>query len=98
LLGAGPAPAELTVALANYRFEPASIHLEHGRSYLLHLVNRSTRGHNFVAPALIAGKVEVPAGGRVDVAVVAPPAGRYPLKCTHFTHALRGMKGEIVVD
>ena len=98
LIGAAPAPTTVTIALENDRFEPAAIRLHHGQPYVLHLVNRSTRGHNFVAPALLARKVEVPARSSANVAIVAPAAGRYALKCTHFTHAMRGMKGEIVVD
>ena len=42
--------------------------------------------------------IEVAAGRSIDLAVVAPAAGNYPVKCTHFTHAMRGMKGEIIVD
>ena len=98
LVGAAPAPTDVTVQLSNYRFDPAPLRLHHGQPYLLHLVNGSTRGHNFVAPALLARKVEVPSGATVNVPIVAPAAGRYPVKCTHFTHAMRGMKSEIIVD
>jgi plastocyanin len=101
--GAAPPPAPLTVSLTNYRFNPAIIQLEHGHAYRLHLVNASTRKHNFVAPAFLAAAgrdarpIEVAAGGAVDVPLTAPAAGNYPLKCTHFTHALRGMTGWIIV-
>jgi plastocyanin len=102
LAGAAP-PAAVTVNLTNYRFNPAIIQLEHGQPYRLHLVNASTRKHNFVAPGFLiasgrsARPIEVAAGKSVDVTLTAPVAGNYPLKCTHFTHALRGMTGWIIV-
>jgi uncharacterized cupredoxin-like copper-binding protein len=102
LAGAAP-PSAVTVTLTNYRFSPDIIRLERGHAYRLHLVNSSTRKHNFVAPAFLAAAgrdgrpIEVAAGGAVDVAVTAPAAGNYPLQCTHFTHALRGMTGWIIV-
>jgi plastocyanin len=103
LAGAAP-PAAVTVNLTNYRFNPAIIQLEHGQPYRLHLVNASTRKHNFVAPEFLvaagAGRraVEVPDGGVADIAIIAPAAGAYKVKCTHFTHALRGMKGRILIE
>ena len=102
--GAAPAPTALTIELSNYAFEPATIRLHHGQPYVLNLVNRSGRGHNFVAPQFLAaagagrGKIEVADGATVSVAIVAPAAGSYKVKCTHFTHAMRGMKGNIIVD
>ena len=104
LSAANAALAHLTITLSNYRFDPAPIQLRRGQPYVLHLVNRSGRRHNFVAPEFLAaartgrGKIEVPAGGAVNVAIVAPAAGRYKVKCTHFTHAMRGMKSEIIVN
>ena len=100
---APPAATPFTVTLSNYRFDPNIIALQHGRPYRLHLVNPSTRKHNFVAPAFLAAAgqsprpIEVGAGSSVDVAIAAPAAGNYPLKCTHFTHALRGMTGWVIV-
>ena len=104
LSAASPAPTHVTVALSNYRFDPAPIRLRRGQPYVLHLVNRSGRGHNFVAPSFFAAagtghsKYEVPPGGGANVAITAPAPGRYKVKCTHFTHAMRGMKTEIIVD
>lgn len=103
-LAASPTPATITIDLSNYRYDPATIRLRHGQPYVLHLVNRSGRKHNFVAPEFLvaagAGRraIEVPAGAVADVAIVAPAAGTYKVKCTHFTHALRGMKGRILVE
>ena len=101
-LAASPTPATITIDLSNYRYDPATIRLRHGQPYVLRLVNRSARKHNFVAPEFLvaAGRraIEVPAGAVADVAIVAPAAGTYKVKCTHFTHALRGMKGRILVE
>ena len=104
LLGAAPAPTTVTIALSNYRFDPAAIRLRHGQPYVLHLVNRSGGGHSFVAPDFLAaagaprGAIEVPGGATVDVPVVAPAPGRYKLKCGHFMHGAFGMKGAIIVE
>ena len=101
---ASPAPTHVTIALSNYRFDPAPIRLRRGQPYVLHLVNRSGRRHNFVAPAFLAaaragrGKIDVPPGGGANVAIVAPAAGRYKVKCTLFSHAMRGMTTEIIVE
>ena len=101
---ASPAPTHVTITLSNYRFDPAPIRLRHGQPYVLHLVNQSGRKHNFVAPAFLAAaragrtKIDVPPGGATNVAIVAPAAGRYKVKCTHFTHAMRGMTSEIIVE
>ena len=104
LLGAAPAPTTVTIALSNYRFDPAAIRLQHGQPYVLRLVNRSGGGHSFVAPQFLAaagvasGAIEVPGGAAVDVPIVAPAPGRYKLKCGHFLHPTFGMKGAIIVD
>lgn len=101
---ASPAPTHLTIALSSFRVDPDPIRLKRGQPYVLHLVNRSGRKHNFVAPSFFAaaraarGRFEVPPGGGANVAIVAPAAGRYKVKCTHFTHAMRGMRTEIIVE
>ena len=101
----------LTVTLTNFAFTPESLVLEQGRIYRLHIVNAASGGHNFVARdffrrATIApqdaaklrnGAVEVPAGGSVDIRLMAPAAGEYDLHCSHFLHTAFGMSGEIVV-
>lgn len=101
---APPAPTSVTVTLDNFQFAPRPIRLVQGRRYVLQLVNRASGGHNFVAPAFLAAAgvasrgIEVRGGTRVDVPLTAPAAGRYRVKCTHFGHALLGMKSEIIVD
>ena len=96
-------PTPVTVTLSNYRFNPSIILLQPGRPYRLHLVNTSTRGTisspppSLPPPGRRRGAIEVEPGRSVDLAIVAPAAGNYPVKCTHFTHALRGMTGWVIV-
>lgn len=106
---APPQPVE--IALESFRYEPATITLDHGRSYALRLVNRSSGGHDFAAkeffaaaelsPAdrakVVKGKVAVDGGESVTLSLTAPPPGRYPVRCTHFMHSAFGMKGQILV-
>lgn len=104
------APAVTSVNLANFSFAPATIQLQAGVPTVLRLHNVSGGGHSFTAPQFFAaariqpqsaalvqkGKVEVPGGATVDIALT-PAAGQYPLKCSHAFHAGFGMKGTIVV-
>ena len=104
-------PQTIDVHLDNFRFTPGVIRLMHGQSYVLHLTNDSGGGHNFVAKDFLkaatldtggrylvrSGAIEVPSHETVDIRFVAPHAGRYKIKCSHFLHAGFGMTGEIVV-
>lgn len=103
--------AEQRVELANFDFSPREIHLRAGQPYRLVLTNAASGGHDFAAPKFFAaariapddaalmhdGEVEVPAGATRRITLV-PAAGTYKLTCTHFGHALLGMKGRIVVE
>lgn len=105
------APATAQVQLANFKFTPNPIVLEHGRSYVLRLVNVASGGHDFTAKEFFAaatvapgdlrwvmeGEVEVPAGQVREIHLTAPAAGSYKLKCSHTFHKMFGMSGEIVV-
>ena len=107
---AQPAPV-ITVQMSNFKFAPSTIVLDHGRSYVLHLANIASGGHDFtaaeffraanVAPAdrryISDGEVEVPPGRAIDIHLTAPAAGRYKLKCSHSFHKMFGMSGSIVV-
>lgn len=109
-LPASPA-AVIPVILSSYSFTPSAVRIDHGQSIVLRLTNDSDRGHNFVAREFFAaariepasqrlvkrGAVEVARHSTVEVRMLAPAAGRYALSCTHFTHAMRGMTGEILV-
>ena len=114
LAAALPPPTEtlVSIGLSDFRFTPASVRLEHGRPIVLRLTNDSERGHNFVAREFFAaaaidangqrlvrrGVVEVPSHATIELRLIVPAAGHYRLTCTHFTHAMRGMKGDIVVS
>jgi uncharacterized cupredoxin-like copper-binding protein len=105
------APATIQVQLANFKFTPSTIAFEHGRPYVLRLVNASSGGHDFTAPAFFAavtvaptdrrwiqeGEIEVPAGQVREIHLTAPAAGTYKLKCTHSFHKMFGMSGRIIV-
>ena len=104
-------PAAVAVQMSNFKFAPNTIVLDHGRAYVLHLANAASGGHDFTAVEFFAaanvaaadrryiseGEVEVPAGGAIDIHLVAPAAGRYKLKCSHSLHKMFGMSGSIVV-
>ena len=115
MLGAQPAtpqaPTVVNVQLANFKFTPRTIVLDHGRPYVLRLANVAKGGHDFSAPAFFAaarvapedrrmvaeGEVEVPPGQVREIRLTAPAAGSYKLKCTHQFHKFFGMSGKIVV-
>jgi uncharacterized cupredoxin-like copper-binding protein len=100
------------VALSSFKFTPGTIQLDHGRAYVFHLTNQSGGAHDFTAQAFFdaatiapadraridKGKVELGGGDDVDIHLIAPPAGRYKVHCTHFMHSMFGMTGEIVVN
>lgn len=105
-------PAVVNVQLANFKFTPQTIVLDHGRPYVLRLHNASDGGHDFTAPAFFAasaiapadramiseGEVEVHAGMTHEIHLTAPARpGRYKLKCSHSFHKMFGMSGSIIV-
>jgi len=105
------APETLTVTLSSYAFAPDSITLRAGVPVRLHLVNSADKGHSFSAPEFFAaasvapadqskvenGEVEVDPGQSVDLSVTPARAGTYSLDCSHFLHAIMGMRGHIAV-
>ena len=105
----GLAPVVVTIRLSNFAFDPHQVQLRSGVPVTLHLVNDSSGGHNFSAPAFFAasaypsgtpprnGKVEIAARESVDITVVPGAAGTYRVECTHFLHSLFGMTGSIAV-
>ena len=108
---AQPTTQTIAIDLSNFKFTPSKPVLEHGRRYVLHLVNSSGGGHDLVAKAFFAaatldpadrakvagGEVDLEGGGTTDIAFTAPPVGHYPFHCSHFMHSTFGMKGEFVV-
>ena len=108
---AWPQPVQgITIRLSNFAFNPDQVTLRVGVPVRLHLVNDSSGGHNFSAPAFFAasafpsgaspagGVIDVAAGGSADVVVTPRAAGTYKFECTHFLHSLFGMTGRIIVQ
>jgi uncharacterized cupredoxin-like copper-binding protein len=100
----------LTVVMVDNRFEPDHITFHAGQPYELRLENRGKEMHEFTAPAFLKaatirdkGKlanggtdVVVQPGTSVSIALIAPPAGHYDLKCAD--HDWDGMVGNITVE
>jgi uncharacterized cupredoxin-like copper-binding protein len=120
-LAAAPAAAQtpgwanarpLTVELSSFRFAPSAISLQHGTAYRLHLVNKSSGGHDFVAREFFAGStiaaddrakirkgaIDVDGGEAVDILLIPNQTGTFKLRCSHFMHSTFGMTGTIVVQ
>ncbi len=102
----------IAVEMSNFAFAPAKLELLAGSDYQLHLVNTSSKGHDFAAPELFAaatvapddrakvvdGKVEVEGGQTVDIRFTPQKKGIYKIRCTHFLHTSFGMTGTAVVE
>jgi len=105
-------PQALTVELSSFKFTPATITLTHGRAYVLHFVNSSSGGHDYVAKDFFAaatiapedrakvknGEVELSGGESADIHLVANTPGTYKSHCSHFMHSSFGMTGQVVVQ
>jgi uncharacterized cupredoxin-like copper-binding protein len=101
----------IDVKVYSYGFTPQTITLQHGQPYQLHFANASKGDHDFTAKAFFSaaqvtgadarkiddGKVKLDGGETADVSLVAPAPGTYEFHCSHFFHAAKGMKGQIVV-
>ena len=109
----GTPPAQRTmIDLSSFKIQPATIVLRHGQPYVLHIVNKARGGHDFVAREFFAaatlssadralvsdGRVELAGGQAFDIHLVAPAAGTYQARCSHFMHSALGMKGTISVQ
>lgn len=104
--------ALVPITMTSYQFAPTHFELQRGKTYRLHLVNASGKGHNFSAPGLFAsstiapqdrakisdGAVEVDSGSSVDVAFIPLTPGDYPINCTHFLHTMLGMRATVSVN
>ena len=105
------APQSITVELSSFKFVPGTLTLERGRSYLIHFVNKSSRGHDYVAKEFFAsatiaaqdrrkivnGAIELSGGDVVDVHLIPTKSGTYKAHCSHFMHSTFGMAGSVVV-
>jgi hypothetical protein len=96
-VGAAPQFETITVHLSNFAFVPNRLRLRAGVPVRLHIVNDSTRGHNFSAPALFllasgfpdgappaSGKVEVGPNQSEDVFLVPRAPGTYKIRVHAF--------------
>lgn len=104
-------PSRIEVRVYSYGYSPQTITMAHGQPYRLEFTNTARSGHDFSAKAFFSaaqvaaadepkvedGKVKLDGGETVDVDVLAPAPGTYEFHCSHFFHASRGMKGEIIV-
>jgi hypothetical protein len=100
----------ITVHLSNFGFDPPRLRLKASVPVRLRLINDSSGGHDFSAPAFFAasnllpgappppnGGVAVGAHQTVEIAVIPRTPGTYRLECTHFLHSFFGMHGTIEV-
>jgi plastocyanin len=103
---AAETPAKVTVALANFSFTPADLHLHAGHPVTIHFVNNGSGGHDFTATMDAAnrarvggtkGRISLGKGESSDVTLV-PRAGTYKAHCSHFMHSSLGMTGKVIVD
>lgn len=102
----------VTVEMSNFKFTPKTLTLEHGRPYVLHFVNSSSGGHDYVAKEFFAsttiapqdrarisnGEINLGGGESADVHLVANTPGTYKSHCSHFMHSSFGMTGSVVVQ
>jgi uncharacterized cupredoxin-like copper-binding protein len=99
-----------TVRLPNFAFDPNHLRLKASVPVRLRLVNVSSGGHDFSAPAFFAassvppgwstpagGEVKVVADQTVEIMIVPRTPGHCRLECTHFLHSIFGMHGTIEV-
>lgn len=103
----------VTISMSNYAFTPATLTLKANQPYRLVFTSTVTKDHDFSAPELFKsgqiapqdkakvssdGDVEVDDGGTVTVDFMPEKPGTYASECTHFMHAMLGMKGQVVVQ
>ncbi len=98
------------VQLSSFAFRPDHLHFRVGTPVRLQLVNESSGGHDFSAPAFFAasafptgsapsgGVVEVAGGHTAEITLIPRVPGTFKVECTHFLHSLFGMTATIVVD
>jgi plastocyanin len=109
---AQPAAQVIKIDLSEYKYSPMEIDLKAGQSYVFHITNSGSKGHDLSAKAFFAtvalapgsaakvkdGDVDLDQGESVDVTLTPQKPGAYEMHCTHFMHAMLGMKGRIVVN
>jgi uncharacterized cupredoxin-like copper-binding protein len=103
---------DVQIVLSSFSFSPSTLRLQRNIPTTLHLMNSASAGHAFSSPELFAavmvapedrgkimgGKIEIPAGGSVDITITPMNAGTYAIVCTHFLHQSFGMHGQAVIE
>lgn len=105
--------APLTITVTNQGFTPRRIAMKSGQGYVLHVANRSDRGHNFSARSFFKlarvdprdqawvaeDEIKLAAGQRATVHIIAPttPGARYDYRSTVLADAGEKMRGAIYV-
>lgn len=103
---------DLEIDLSSFAFSPKTVMLAAGVPYRLHFVDKASGGHDFTAAAFFrdaiidpddkaavqGGAVRLAANQTADIRLIAPKAGTYEAHCSHFMHAVFGMRGQIVVQ
>lgn len=98
----------VTIAESNFAIAPTVIHLPAGVPVRLLFTNASGSSHDFSAPEFFrqaqlvsdpvgGGEIDVPRHGQASV-VLVPKKGSYRAHCSHFGHAMFGMKATILVE
>jgi uncharacterized cupredoxin-like copper-binding protein len=98
--------------MTNYAFAPTTLNLKAGETYRIHFSNDANKSHDFTAREFFQSstvaaadkskledgeEVELEGGQSADITLTPNRPGTYAVTCTHFTHAMLGMKGQIVV-
>jgi len=100
----------IAVRLSSFAFDPDHLRLKASVPIRLRLVNESSGGHDFSAPAFFAastllpgssapsnGEMAVGSHQSVEIALVPRTPGTYRVECTHFLHSFFGMHGTVEV-
>jgi uncharacterized cupredoxin-like copper-binding protein len=109
---AQPSSQAVTIELSSFKFTPSTLTLTHGHPYVMHFVNHSSGGHDFVAKDFFAnatiapedrakvtnGEVELAGGESADIHLVPNSPGSYKSHCSHFMHSSFGMTGKVIVE
>ena len=93
-----PIAQRVEVALAEFSFKPAELHVKTGAQVTAVATNGGVRKHTFTIPLLKADTGEIAGGASANLSFTAPAPGRYNFLCTVGSHAEEGMVGVLVVD
>jgi uncharacterized cupredoxin-like copper-binding protein len=97
LVGCSAAPAETTVVMTDFAFEPKQLTMQPGQRVTLLLQNKGTTEHNLTIPELRVDSGNVAPGQSARVEV-AGPARVYKLLCAITGHEEQGMVGELRIQ